>query len=200
MLSDADLTLLPTMFEEEIISRFAGGIKFAPCCPSNPYYYFQLCSNARWVASKPQSYLCHFTGALSGVRLVLSKCVTCFSYPVSRRNDGIITTHTMYYVSSGPSPLEPFFLTWVPVKSLKGYSTTVKAKGAHPYQSCDCCCYTRKAVVKKGYSRYELNIRTDQGFTIPFSYNVPFHNWLEDENYTKMVAVMGAVDTRQDDI
>jgi hypothetical protein len=200
MLSDVDLALLPTMFEEEIISRFAGGNKHVPCCPSSPSYYCEKLFNTRWVDTKPQGYLFKFTGPLSGLSFAFAKCISCFTRPVRRRNDGIVTTHTMYYISSGPSSLDPFFLTWVPIRALKGFTTSVRSYGAHPYANCSCCCYTRKALVKKGGSRYDMQIRTDEGFSMPFSYNIPFHNWLEDEQYTKMVAIMGAVDVRLNDI
>ena len=198
MLSDADLGLLPFLFEEDIVNRFTGGIRYAPCCPSNPAYYAESCFNTRWVDTKPRSFLCVFSGPLSGARVMLSQFLTCFKSPLLQRNDGILTTHTMYYVSSGPSPDEPFFLTWVPIKSIKGISTSVKMQGAHPYQNCSCCGAERQAVIQKGSSRYDINIRTDEGFSIPFSFNIPYYNWLEDENYTKMIAVMGAADIRAD--
>lgn len=196
MLSDTDLALLPSLYEEEIVSRFVGGIKYTPCCPASPVYYCERFWNPRWVDSKPQVYVCTYTSAFKKIAIFFSMLVTCCFKPVKRRNDAIITTHTMYYVSSGPNPLEPFFLTWVAIKSIKGSSSTVKARGAHPFKNCTCCCIERRAIIAKGSSTYEIQVRTSLGFTLPFSFSIPFHNWLEDENYAKMIAVLGAADVR----
>lgn len=201
MLTDIDLALLPTLFEEDILNRFAGGIKYVPCCPAMPSAYLDsCCCDSRWAETRPARYCCHFEGPSKAWCLLCANVASCFRRPYRNGVDGVITTHSMYYLTYGPTVDEPFFVVWVSVKSLCGYSTSVTSSGAHPYKDFGWMCCHRQVVTKKGPSRYSMDIRSSEGFTLPFSYSIPYHNWLEDAHYTKMPAMMAAVDIRHDQV
>ena len=202
MMTELDLTLLPILLEEDIVSRFAGGVKYNPCCSIYPSSYCDPYSNPFWGENRSNTYFCYFTdGICKTTKLVFTNICCCFHYPIKQRVVGFMTTHTMYYLSSNKAVYEPFFLTWVPIKSLTGYSTTVAMTGAVAYQELGCfCCDHRQLKPYKGPSSYEMNIRTSEGFSIPLAYNIPHHNWLEDEHYIKMSAMMAASDIRHEQV
>ena len=147
-----------------------------------------------WIDTIPQHYILNFRNNKL-MQLLLARVFTLGRLPYKNNNNSYITSHTLYYISSGSTQNDPFFVTWLPVNSITGYSTCVYDKGIQAYKNTTCFGLCKAGPVKSS-SKYELYIRTDLGVTIPFIHSESNHNWLEDEGYCKTVAMLGVLDHR----
>lgn len=94
----------------------------------------------------------------------------------------------------GPSQrlvLEPFFMAWVPVRSVTRHRVAVTSKGAKPYSLNCCLCLPQKA--RSFQSRYVLQVDTTAGVVFPLAEDLPFTPWLKSFRLSKLSDVLAAL-------
>ena len=195
--TDQDRKYLPLLVNEKMLARFEAGEKFAPCCSIKQTMRGKFCFRSQ------DLYLCTFPiGIFRNALICLSCLFTCGETPIPASNNAVLTNHTLFYSSfnvptgncCGPSSngqsKDTFFISWVPVRSIKHVTSTVHSFGAHNDGTCCFCffCWTKSLP-----SRYDLSIGTKAGFNYQFSQDIANYNWTKDPTYTKFVCVLGAV-------
>lgn len=87
--------------------------------------------------------------------------------------------------------LEPFILTWLPVRKLKDHDVQIAVRGSKPFGPLLCCAQAPKSRV----DRYTLSVNSAEGISYPLSEDVPFKSWVKDARLTKVQNTLGAIQT-----
>eukprot|EP01038_Epipyxis_sp_PR26KG_P014617 gene14617-19628_t len=132
----------------------------------------------------------------------LVQLLTCFSLPNLHAENCIITDHTVFYLSHSAKQTkssglcwndqtEPYMISWVPVRKIKDQELLIEVEGAKPYNLFLCC----MTIPHSTKCRYSYSINTTEGFSFPFSEDIPFKSWCKDMRLTKVQDVIGALQT-----
>lgn len=185
---------LPMLAGEIPLHHYEGGKRWVPCCllPSTLADHFVN-----------RVYLCTFPPSCWGGFLSTLSCIFSLGIrPYNSSSEVIITTNTAFYLSVHAhaqtcetfccSPTEtPFFMSWVPIRSVQQLTTTIHANGVHQDGVCCHCCL--KMQTAKRSSTHTINLHTHSGFSFPITDTVPNKNWTKSTTYTRTVAIYGAV-------
>ncbi len=201
-LAPIDQILLPLMPHEHLVHRFQGGSIYKPCCLLNfGLFKSYLCSFA---TSSPNTI-----STFSWVTLV--RVLTCYTRPLLNTPSCIITNHTVYYISNVTSMgmasdaqtigsnyngccssgyrIEPFILTWLPIRKLKDHAVQINIHGSKPFGPLLCCVQPAKSFA----DRYQVSINSTEGISYPLTEDVPFKPWVKDARLTKLQNILGAI-------
>eukprot|EP01034_Spumella_vulgaris_P026386 gene26386-32960_t len=201
-LSPIDQILLPLMPNEQLLHRFQGGSGYKPCCLLNfGCFKSYLCNFANY--SPNVVYRC---GLVSFIQLL-----TCSKRPLLTTPSCLVTNHTLYYIActttmSGANDaqtigmnyagccgsgyrLEPFILTWLPIRKLKDHDVQIDIHGLKPFGPLLCCAQSARSVEH----RYSISVNSTEGISYPLTEDVPFKAWIKDARLTKVQNTLSAV-------
>ena len=189
-----DKAYLPLLTNETLLYRYEAGTNYGtPCCSIG------VKKRGKHALCGESVFCCTFpAGPFRGLLVALTSIVTCGDKPVPAKQEILVTSNSLFYTSFDAKESccakkgDPaYFVSWVPVRSVRHQRSEVNSAGAHIETTIASCCIVPDS---KGPSSYEFTVGTSAGFNIQIVKADEINrNYTKDPVYNKLNAVIGAV-------